>query len=325
MARILNTATNLFPVWTVLGAGAALFWPELFTWFRGKLIVWGLAVIMLGMGLTLNVASFRSVLSTPRPVMLGVGSQFLIMPFLGWGIASVLDLPTDFAVGLILVSCCPGGTASNVVTYLARANLSLSVLMTMASTFAAVMMTPLLTKFLAGKMVHVDAWGLFLSTVQVVLLPVAIGIFLNQYAPRVVDRVRLISPFVAVVAVVLIVASIIGQRADEIRESGGILLFAVTLMHGFAFGLGYVSAWAFGYQEEIRRTVSIEVGMQNSGLGSALATKHFNLSTATPCAISAVMHCIIGSLLAGLWRWRSAQEAGKEAVPAPSETGATGS
>ncbi len=307
MERLLNTATNLFPVWTVIGAIAALFWPELFTWFKGDLIVWGLAVIMLGMGITLNFSDFRSVAKTPFPVILGVGSQFLIMPFLGWGIATVLKLSPDFAVGLILVSCCPGGTASNVVTYLARAHLPLSVLMTMASTFAAVMMTPLLTKALAGKIVPVDAWGLFLSTVQVVLLPVALGILLNQYASKFVGRVRTVSPFVAVVAIVLIVASIIGQRADEILKSGGILLVAVTLMHSFAFALGYLAARVFGYDEAIRRTVAIEVGMQNSGLGSALATRHFNLSAATPCAISAVMHCIIGSALAGFWRWRSSQ------------------
>lgn len=308
MERLFNTATNLFPVWTVLGSVAALFWPAAFTWFKGDLIVWGLAVIMLGMGITLNFSDFRAVAKAPYPVLLGVGAQFLIMPFLGWSIATVMKLPPDFAVGLILVSCCPGGTASNVVTYLARANLPLSVLMTMASTFAAVMMTPVLTKALAGKIVPVDAWGLFLSTVQVVLIPVALGIVLNQYTPKLVDRVRTVSPFVAVVAIVLIVASIIGQRADEILKSGGVLLVAVTIMHGFAFALGYFSARIFGYEEAIRRTVAIEVGMQNSGLGSALATRHFNLSAATPCAISAVMHCIIGSAMAGYWRWRSLRE-----------------
>ena len=305
MERLLNTATNLFPLWTMLGSVGALLWPEAFTWFRGNLIVWGLAVIMLGMGITLSFEDFKSIAKTPVPIVLGVGSQFLIMPFLGWAIATAMQLPPDFAVGLILVSCCPGGTASNVVTYLARAHLPLSVLMTMASTFAAVMLTPVLTKALAGKIVPVDAWGLFLSTVQVVLLPVALGIGLNQYVPKLVDRVRVVSPFVAVVAIVLIVASIIGQRAEEILKSGGILLVAVTVMHSLAFLLGYFSAKIFGYEETIRRTVAIEVGMQNSGLGSALATRHFNLSAATPCAISAVMHCILGSALAGFWRWRS--------------------
>ncbi len=307
MVRVLAIATNLFPLWTVLGAGASLVWPTAFTWFGGQMIVWGLAVIMLGMGITLSVRDFRSVAESPRLVFLGAGAQFLIMPFLGWAVGVGLQLPPDFAAGLILVSCCPGGTASNVVAYLARANLPFSVLMTMVSTFAAVVMTPLLTKFLAGKIVPVNAWGLFWSTVQVVLLPVAFGVGLNQLAPRLVGKVRLFSPLVAVVVIVLIVASIIGQRADEILESGGVLLLAVALVHGFAFGLGYLVAKVFGYGEGFRRTVSIEVGMQNSGLGSALATKHFNPSTATPCAISAVMHCIIGSALAGYWRWRSSR------------------
>lgn len=310
MERFFSIATNLFPLWTIMGAVGALIWPSAFTWFRGELIVWGLAIIMIGMGITLNFDDFKSAAKTPKAVLLGVGSQFLIMPFLGWLIATLLNLSPDFAVGLILVSCCPGGTASNVVTYLARAHLPLSVLMTMASTFAAVMMTPLLTKFLAGKIVPVDAWGLFVSTVQVVLLPVIVGILLNQYAPKAVRHVRVFSPFVAVVAIVLIVASIIGQRADEILKSGGVILLAVTLMHSAAFALGYFAARLFGYEEAIRRTVSIEVGMQNSGLGSALATRHFNLSAATPCAISAVIHCIIGSALAGFWRWRATRQKG---------------
>ena len=312
MERFFIGATNLFPLWTVLGAVAALFWPEGFTWFRGDLIVWGLAVIMIGMGITLNVEDFRSIMKTPQPVFLGVCAQFAIMPFLGWTIATLLQLPPDFAVGLILVSCCPGGTASNVVTYLARAHLPLSVLMTVASTFAAVLLTPVLSKVLAGRIVPVDAYALFLTTVKVVLLPVAIGILLNHYAPKWVGRIRVVSPFIAVVAIVLIVASIIGQRSEEIFRSGGILLLAVTLMHSGAFALGYGFARVFGYEEAIRRTVSIEVGMQNSGLGSALATRHFNLSAATPCAISAVVHCIMGSALAGLWRWRSTRRQGPD-------------
>jgi BASS family bile acid:Na+ symporter len=143
---------------------------------------------------------------------------------------------------------------------------------------------------------------------------------LNQYAPKLVSRVRIVSPFIAVVAIVLIVASIIGQRAEEILKSGGVLLVAVTIMHGLAFSFGYFAAWFFGYEEAIRRTVAIEVGMQNSGLGSALATRHFSPSAATPCAISAVMHCIIGSALAGYWRWRSSREALNEKPPTSIET-----
>ena len=311
MDKSLTSATHWFPFWTVLGAGLAFLWPWLFTWFSGPLIVWGLAGIMLGMGITLNLQDFRDAIRMPRPLLLGVGAQFSIMPLCGWSLAVGLQLPSDFAVGLILVSCCPGGTASNVVTYLARANLALSVLMTIASTFAAVAMTPLLTKLLAGKIVPVDAWGLFRDIVQIVLLPVLAGVALNRWTPKLVGRVQTVAPLIAVAIIVLIVSSIIGQRAEELARNGGRLLLAVFLLHAFAFSLGYLTAWLFGFEDTIRRTTSIEVGMQNSGLGATLAKLHFNASTATSCAVSAVMHCLIGSAMAGYWRWRSARHEDK--------------
>ncbi|MDG2308451.1 MAG: bile acid:sodium symporter family protein [Candidatus Binatia bacterium] len=300
---MLQTATNLFPVWVVIGGGLALVHPPLFTWFRGPLIVWGLAVIMLGMGITLSFADFRQVLKVPRPVALGFVSQFLVMPYLAWAIAQALSLDTPFAVGLILTGACPGGTASNVVTYIARANLPLSVLMTMCSTMGAIVLTPLLTKWLAGTMVPVDAWGLFQSTVQVVLLPVLLGITLNHFAPKLVRVVQPASPLIAVVAIVLIVASVIGQSADAILGSGFSLVSAVLLLHSGGFVLGYMLAKFFGYEETIRRTVSIEVGMQNSGLAVVLARSHFaNPLTAVPGAISSVVHSVLGSYLAARWR-----------------------
>src|SRR5207247_4273279 len=170
MTRWLNYLTNAFPLWVVLGGVAALIHPPVFTWFGKEWITWGLAVIMLGMGITLSVDDFKGVMKMPRAVAAGYLAQYLIMPFLGWAVARGLKLPTAYAVGVILVGCCPGGTASNVVNYLARANVALSVLMTMCSTFGAIIMTPLLTRWLAGTLVPVPAWGLFLSTLQVVLV-----------------------------------------------------------------------------------------------------------------------------------------------------------
>ena len=306
MARLLSLFTNLFPLWVLLGGALALVHPPLFTWFRGPAIVWGLAVIMLGMGVTLSVEDFRKVLLMPRALAVGFAAQYLIMPFLGWSIARLLRLEAPLAVGLILVACCPGGTASNVVTYLARANVALSVLMTMCSTFAAIVLTPLLTKWLAGAYVPVDAAALFRDTVQVVLAPLLLGLALHHGAPRLVQALLPLAPLVSVVTIALICASIIGQRADDIRQSGVRLLFAVFLLHAGGFALGHVFARLFGYGEIIRRTVAIEVGMQNSGLGVVLAQRNFPQmpSTATPCAISAVFHSVIGSLLAGWWRWR---------------------
>src|SRR5438094_3686420 len=163
MTRWLNYLTNAFPVWVVLGGVAALIHPPLFTWFSNEWITWGLAVIMLGMGITLSVDDFKGVMRMPRAVAVGYAAQYLIMPFLGWAVARGLNLPTAYAVGVILVGCCPGGTASNVVTYLARANVALSVLMTMCSTFGAIVMTPLLTMWLDGKRVPQAGVGVVLA------------------------------------------------------------------------------------------------------------------------------------------------------------------
>lgn len=306
VSRILNALTNLFPVWVLAGGVLALIHPPLFTWFGKSAIVWGLAVIMLGMGMTLSVEDFRRVLAMPRAIATGFFAQFLIMPFLGWSIAHVLKLETAFAVGLILVSCCPGGTASNVVAYLARANVPLSVLMTMSTTFGAIVLTPVLTNWLAGTYVDVNGWGLFWDAVRVVLAPVLMGLALHHGAHRLVKAVMPVMPLISVVTIVLICASVIGQNAANIRKSGTLLLSAVFLLHACGFALGHLFARLFGYEEVIRRTISIEVGMQNSGLGVVLAQSNFPQlpATATPCAISAVFHSVIGSLLAAMWRFR---------------------
>jgi len=309
LPRLLAWSTNAFPLWVLAASAVALFQPAWFTWFSGPWIVWSLAVIMLGMGLTLTAGDFRSVSRMPKAVALGFVAQFSIMPFLGWAMGKVFALETPFAVGLILVACCPGGTASNVVTYLARANVCLSVVMTMCSTFAAVFMTPLLTSWLAGTLVRVDGWGLFWSTVQVVVLPVVLGAWLNRLAPRLVQRVQLGLPLLSVLLIAMICASIIGSSADAVRGAAFRLLGAVFGLHAGGFALGYLAAKLMGWDQAVARTVSIEVGMQNSGLGVVLARKHFaDPLTAVPCAISSVFHSVIGSILAGWWRWQDRGE-----------------
>jgi BASS family bile acid:Na+ symporter len=303
---MLAAATNLFPIWVLLGGGLALVRPEWFTWFQGPWIVWGLAVIMLGMGVTLSVDDFRGALRMPGLVALGFVAQFAIMPLLAWSVARALALPTPLAVGLILVGCCPGGTASNVVTYLARANVPLSILMTTCSTLAAVVMTPLLTAFYAGAYVEIDARGLVQSTAQVVLLPVLLGIALHHGVPRLVDAVLPAAPLVSVVAITLICASIIGQSAADVLAASGRLLAAVGALHAGGFALGYLAPRLLGQRASVNRTVAIEVGMQNSGLGVVLARQHFaDPLTALPCALSAVCHSVLGSMLAGWWRLRA--------------------
>lgn len=306
MNRVLPILTNLFPVWVLAGGALALAHPPWFTWFSGEFITWGLAIIMLGMGLTLTVDDFKAVLKMPRAVGIGFVAHYAIMPSLGWTIARSLRLDTPFAVGLILVSCCPCGTASNVVNYIARSNVALSVLMTMCSTLGAIFMTPLLTQWLAGKYVPVDAVGLFLSTLKIVLAPVVLGLTLNHYLPRFVKWILPVAPLISVLAITLICASIIGASAEDFKRSGGVLLLAVLLLHSGGFFLGYVFSRLLRCDELTSRTISVEVGMQNSGLGAALAKAHFQHLplAALPCAISATFHSVIGSLLAGLWRLR---------------------
>jgi BASS family bile acid:Na+ symporter len=218
--HLFDRLATAFPIWVLVACGLAMVEPRLFTWFRGEAIVVGLAVIMLGMGITLSVDDFARVATRPTAVAAGCLAQFVIMPAAGWVVATALALPTPFAVGLILVACCPGGTASNVVAYIARADVALSVLLTMCSTLGAVLLTPLLTKLLAGQLVPVDAWGLFLSTLQVVVLPVAAGVAINRSLPRAVQAVLPVAPLVSVVTIALVCASIVGQNATAIREHG---------------------------------------------------------------------------------------------------------
>ena len=313
---MLKHICNLFWLWTILGTVWAWFLPDHFTWFitdkvpgtEFKLINLGLGVIMLGMGLTLSVDDFRSVLRRPWVVGIGVVAQFLIMPLLGWSVATLFNLPPMLKLGLILVSCCPGGTASNVICYLARANVALSVLMTLCSTLAAIILTPLLTKMYASAILDVDAWAMFRSMLTIVLLPVIGGVVLNQLLGRKLDGIRKISPIVSILVIVLIVGGVVGATKVNIIANFGGLLVAIFILHALGFLLGYGAGWLTTQVEGDRRTLSIEVGMQNSGLGSALAKQHFSLLAATPCAISALYHCLIGSFLAAIWRAKSVDD-----------------
>ena len=295
--------TLLFPLWTVLGAGLSLVWPGLFTWFQGLWITVGLGVIMLGMGLGLTPQDFLRVGHHPRPVVIGALSQFLVMPFLAAGLALLLQLPAPLAVGLILVGCCPGGTASNVVALIARADVALSVVMTMVSTSLAVVLTPRLTETLASQYVPVDGVALLLKVLQVVVVPVSVGVLLKHGTPRVASRMEPIMPPLAVIAIVLIVSSIVGSQRDVLLDQGITLVIACVLLHTGGFLLGWLIPRALGESAATRRTISLEVGMQNSGLAVVLARSGFSSPlTALPGAISAVVHCIIGSALAGVWR-----------------------
>ena len=309
LTRISGKITAGFPLWLLLCCAWAWFQPTAWVGFKPWIEV-ALGVVMLGMGLTLRFSDFAAVLRDPKRIALGVFAQFAIMPLAGWGLAKAFNLETGLALGLILVACCPGGTVSNVICHLARANVPLSVLLTMTSTLAAVFATPWLTSWLAGAWMPIDAWALFRSMLIVVLLPLILGITVNTLLGKMKDASKLrvgidaLGPLVSALVVVAIVGCIVALNRNAIAAAAGVLFLSVFLLHFLGFFLGYLFAKITGCGESLCRTISIEVGMQNSGLGAALATRHFpTIAMApVPAAISAVFHSIIGSVLAAWWR-----------------------
>lgn len=308
MPALLNRFTSLYPLWLLLFSALAFWRPQTLDWFAGPWIVWALTLVMLGMGFTLSVDDFRRLLQMPGSVALGFAAQYTIMPLAGWAVARVLGLEAGLAVGLILVASCPGGTASNVITYLARANVALSVVLTLASTLLAFVMTPLWTQALAGQYVAVDAWGLCRSTLQVVVAPVLIGVLCNWRFPRAVARVAWLGPVVSVVAICFITGGIVAQSAAAMAAHAGRLILAVLLLHGLGFGLGYAVTRLLRYPVDVARTVSIEVGMQNGGMAAMLARQHFAMAplAAVPAVFSGILQNLVGSLIAARWRARPA-------------------
>ncbi|XVF18450.1 hypothetical protein REPUB_Repub11eG0022600 [Reevesia pubescens] len=300
VGEVISTA---FPLWVSLGCLFGLFQPSSFSWVTPKWSIFGLTLIMLGMGMTLTLDDLRGALAMPKELISGFVLQYSVMPLSGFFVSKLLNLPSHYAAGLILVGCCPGGTASNIVTYIARGNVALSVLMTAASTLSAVIMTPFLTAKLAGQYVAVDVIGLLNSTLQVVLLPVLGGAVLNQYFHGLVKFVSPLLPPIAVGTVAILCGNAIAQSASAILASGLQVVLASSLLHASGFFFGYILSRVLGLDVASSRTISIEVGMQNSVLGLVLATQHFqNPLTAVPCAVSSVCHSILGSILAGIWR-----------------------
>ncbi len=319
--RFFITLANLFPLWVLIGAGLALWEPETATWFQPDWIPYFLGLIMLSMGLTLSWEDFTRVLKMPKAVFIGVGLQYTLMPGFGYALALAFNLPIDFVIGLVLVACCPGGTASNVVCFIGKTHVALSVSLTTCSTLLAVLLTPFLTTWwvqsismeLTGLRVEVDTLGLLLKTLKVVILPVLLGVFLNHYFHREVKKVEAYTPFIAVISIVLIVDFILAAKKSAILNMGASLIYAVLLLHLCGFILGYVLSRLLRLAERDAQTVSIEVGMQNSGLATELARSNFaayGLAT-VPGALSALTHCILGSIVAGLCRWRNADKGRK--------------
>ena len=304
--KLIAAFVNLYPLWIVLASGIGILYPPAFTWFSSRWIETAISVVMLGMGFTLTLDDFRRLFKIPGSFALGFACHYTVMPLLGWGIGRALHLEPGLVVGLILVSACPSGVASNVICYLARANVALSVVVTMASTLTAFVMTPLWCQTLAGAIVDVDAWGICFSTLRAVVAPVLIGVFCNWRFPRAVAQAAAYGPLISVLSIILIAGSIVAPNADKVIANAGSLTLALVLLHGLGFVLGYWITRLLRFDEVVARTVAIEVGMQNGGMAAMLAKNHFaaNPLVGVPAVFCSVVQTLLGSLLAGYWRFR---------------------
>ena len=302
---MIATATTLFPLWALGACAAAWLWPAPFAALKPAIVPL-LGVVMFGMGATLTAASFAEALRRPGTVALGVALQYLVMPAAGWAAATLAGLPPALAAGLILVGSCPGGTASNVICYLARGDVALSITLTAVSTLLAAWATPLLTWLWAGARVEVPVAAMMRDAAAIVLVPVALGMLANTLWHRRLARVRRAMPLVSVVAIALIIAIIVALTRERLAAVGPALAAAVALHNALGLALGYAAARMLGLERRLARTLAIEVGMQNSGLGVALAAKHFGALAALPGALFSVWHNLTGSALAAWWSRRRA-------------------
>lgn len=285
-------------------AVVSLLWPASFLWIDTWAINPMLGVIMFGMGLTLSPHDFKIVLSRPKDILIGCLAQFTVMPLLAFGLTWAFSLPKELALGVILVGCCPGGTASNVITYLAKGDLALSVGMTATSTLLAPLLTPLLVWLMAGTMVDVDTLGMLQSIVYVVIAPIIVGLLCQRFLPQLTKAVTPYLPAFSSVVIALVVGIIVSHNADRLLV-GGLMVILVVMAHNLlGLSVGYLIGRLLRLQRPKRVALSIEVGMQNSGLASSLAVLHFAaypLAT-IPGAVFSVWHNISGALAAKLYQ-----------------------
>jgi bile acid:Na+ symporter, BASS family len=301
--QICNYISRYMGILVLLTAGLSLFSPSTFNWVKPTAISPLLGLVMFGMGLTLNPDDFKVVFTRPKDVIIGSIAQFTIMPGTAWLLTRIFNLPPDLALGVVLVGCCPGGTASNVITYLAGGDLALSVGITSVSTLLAPIVTPALTLLIAGAWVNVSALSMFLSIVQVVILPILLGFVVSHYFTRLTQRIVPYLPAFSSIMIALIVGIIVSANAAKLLTCG-LLVIAVVALHnisGLALGLGIGRLLQLSRKKCV--AISIEVGMQNSGLASSLATIHFAafpLAT-IPGAVFSVWHNLSGALMAWIY------------------------
>jgi len=291
---------RLFPLWAIALSCLAYASPEPFTRMQTAIIPL-LTVIMFCMGLSLNLEDFKRAFSMPRLLISGLLLQYTVMPLTALLIARAMQLDPALTIGLILLGSCPGGTASNVITYLAKGNVALSISLTSLSTVLAVFLTPAITCLLTDATIDVPAGKMLGTILTIVIFPVALGLTLKHYYTYRIQTVERWLPLIAVCAIILIIAIITALNADQFSTLGSILLVAVIVHNTAGFVIGYSCAKLLGYREKACRTLAIETGMQNSGLAVALAIKHFSAAAALPGAVFSIWHNISGSALAAFW------------------------
>ena len=309
IGRISSFLTKYIGVIIIIFSVLAFFWRDGFAWTTNYTSMF-LGIAMFGMGLTIKMGDFQVVFSRPKEILIGCLAQYTVMPFLAWILAVVLKLPEDLALGVILVGCCPGGTASNVITYIAGGDVALSVGMTIVSTLVAPLATPALVYMLAGAWVEVSFIAMVLSVVKVILVPVLLGILIRSILGKQIQKISELLPLISVVSIVMIISGIVAVNADKIISCGMLVLGVVILHNLCGMGIGLAAAKLLKVPYDKVTAIAIEVGMQNSGLAISLATANFaaNPLATLPGAIFSVWHNISGSVFAGIRRRGERQE-----------------
>jgi BASS family bile acid:Na+ symporter len=287
-------------LWVVVCCVVAFFFPTPFKPI-GKYISYMLGVIMLGMGLTMSPKDFRLVLTRPKDVFYGVFFRYLIMPFVGFGVAKLLGLPPALAAGMVLLGACPSGTGSNVMTYIAKGDTALSITVSSVNTILAPVLTTYIFSSLAGSMLPIDLKALLLDIVMIVLIPVSAGVALHGVAPGLVEKLIKVVPAVSVMFIIAIMSSVVALNAAKMATMALILCVAVGIHNTAGLVLGYYAGRSVGMPQRKARAITFEIGMENSGLAVALALAHLDPMAALPAAVMTVWEYISGSLLASFW------------------------
>ncbi|OOF39268.1 sodium transporter [Rodentibacter rarus] len=300
LLKLTQFISKTFALWAIVFAVLAFLFPAEFKIFA-PYIPYLLGLVMFGMGITLTFSDFAEVAKHPKAVFIGVVGQFVIMPMIAFGLAKAFHLPPDLAIGVILVGSCPGGTSSNVMTYLAKGNTALSVACTTISTLLSPLLTPVIFYLLASQWLDINVSAMFMSVLKMVLFPIFLGLVVRMLFKNVIVQASQITPLISVVSIVLILAAVVAVSKDRIVESG-LLIFSVVVLHNcLGYFIGFLAAKLFKLNTADSKAIAIEVGMQNSGLGAALASAHFNPIAAVPSALFSFWHNVSGPILANIF------------------------